>query len=159
VSSYHFLQVQQFPVSLERLWEFFMHPANLQQITDDKYKFTVLSRQEDIETMRQGLLINYKLSPFLGIYYNWITEITELEDKDYFIDVQKEGPYKKWIHKHSFKAIEGGVEMRDELSYEMPYGIIGKLAYALFIRKQVGEIFRFRYKKLEGVFGKMSRGS
>lgn len=152
MKSYRLKQVQQFPVSLEELWKFFSSPENLLQITPPQVKFIVLSNPEDIKTMRQGLIIRYKVSPFLGIYYNWTTEITEFKEKDYFVDVQTEGPYKLWKHRHSFKAIGGGVEMTDELEYQLPYGFIGKIAHALFIRKQVEKIFIFRYQKLRDMF-------
>jgi ligand-binding SRPBCC domain-containing protein len=147
-------QVQCFPVPLEELWDFFMQPSNLMQITPPEVKFKVLSKPEEIKLMKQGLIICYKISPFLGIYMNWTTEITELKEKEFFVDVQISGPYKKWIHRHNFKAIEGGVEMTDELEYEMPFGFLGKIAHTLFVQKQVEKIFKYRKGKLDELFSK-----
>ena len=138
---------------MEELWDFFMKPENLMQITPPDVKFKVLSIPEDIKCMKQGLIIRYKISPFLGIYMNWTTEITELKEKDFFVDDQTTGPYKKWIHRHSFKAIEDGVEMTDELEYELSFGILGKIAHGMFVRKQVEGIFEYRKRKLKELFG------
>ena len=64
------------------------------------------------------------------------------------------GPYTFWHHKHFIKVVEGGVEMEDIVDYKIPFGIIGRLAHIIFIRREIQEIFEFRRKKLDEIFQK-----
>lgn len=143
---------QKIPVSLDRAWEFFSNPANLQAITPGNMGFTVISRQHG-EKMYAGQLIEYKVRPLLGIPLYWMTEITQVKDQEYFIDEQRFGPYRFWHHQHHFKAIPGGVEMTDIIHYRNPLGFIGRLANKLFVAKKLESIFRYRFQKTEELFG------
>lgn len=107
------------------------------------------------EKMYEGQIITYKVHPLFGIPLSWITEIIHIKDKESFIDHQLAGPYKVWHHRHSFKKIAGGVEMTDRVHYVLPLGILGSLAHALFVRRQLEGIFDYRYKVLEQKMGKL----
>jgi ligand-binding SRPBCC domain-containing protein len=144
--------VQKIPVSLDKAWEFFSNPANLQTITPDNMGFKVISKHHG-DKMYAGQIIEYTVKPLLGIPLYWMTEITQVKDKEYFIDEQRFGPYTLWHHQHHFKAIEGGVEMTDIIHYKNPLGFLGRIANALFVKKQLAGIFDYRYKKTEELFG------
>ncbi len=145
--------VQKIPISLDKAWEFFSNPANLQAITPDNMGFKVISKHHG-EKMYAGQIIEYNVKPFLGIPLYWMTEITQVKDKEYFIDEQRYGPYNLWHHQHHFKAIEGGVEMTDIIHYKNPFWIFGRIANVLFVENQLKGIFDYRYKKVEELFGK-----
>lgn len=106
--------------------------------------------------MYPGMIITYKVSPLLGIKLNWMTEITQVKDQEYFIDEQRFGPYQFWHHQHHFRAIDGGVEMDDILTYGMPMGIFGQMANSLFVAAQLQQIFEFRKIKVIELFGDYS---
>jgi ligand-binding SRPBCC domain-containing protein len=106
------------------------------------------------DEMYPGQVLTYKVKPVLGIPLFWMTEITHVRVKQFFVDEQRFGPYSLWHHQHHFKAIDGGVEMTDLIHYKVPGWIIGDIANKLFIRKQLDDIFKFRYEKLEELFGK-----
>jgi ligand-binding SRPBCC domain-containing protein len=144
--------VQKIPVSLEKAWEFFSNPANLQAITPDDMGFKIISRHHG-DKMYAGQIIEYKVKPLLGIPVYWMTEITQVKDKEYFIDEQRYGPYSLWHHQHHFKVINGGVEMTDIVHYKMPLGLIGRLANKLFVRRKLSKIFTYRYQKVIELFG------
>jgi ligand-binding SRPBCC domain-containing protein len=145
--------VQKIPVSLEKAWDFFSNPANLQAITPDNMGFTVISKHHG-DTMYAGQIIEYTVKPVLGIPLYWMTEITQVKDKQYFIDEQRFGPYSLWHHQHHFKAIEGGVEMTDIVHYKNPLGFMGRLANSIFVKKKLDTIFNYRYQKVEELFGR-----
>ena len=145
--------VQKIPISLDKAWDFFSNPANLQAITPDNMGFKVISKHHG-DTMYAGQIIEYTVRPVLGIPLYWMTEITQVKDREYFIDEQRFGPYSLWHHQHHFKAIEGGVEMTDIVHYKNPLGILGKLANTLFVRNKLKGIFDYRFKKVEEMFGK-----
>lgn len=145
-------RVQRVPISLDEAWDFFQNPANLQKITPPEMGFETLSKVP--EKMYPGLFIHYKVSPLFGIKMNWTTEITYVQEPNYFVDEQRVGPYAIWHHEHHFKAIEGGVEMLDRVNYKVPLGILGKIAHPIVVKSKLEEIFNYRVQRVEEIFGK-----
>ena len=135
---------QQLPISLELAWDFFSSPKNLKEITPGNLGFNIISQHQG-EKMYPGQIIEYKISPILNIPIYWMTEITHVVEKKYFVDEQRFGPYSIWHHQHHFKAIEGGVEMTDIVHYKLPFWILGDLANSLFVKKRLTGIFNYRY--------------
>ena len=146
---------QKLPITLDKAWEFFSDPKNLNTITPDSMKFRTLSGDE--RKMFAGQVIHYKISPFSGISMEWVTEISQVQYKEFFVDEQRFGPYKFWHHKHFFKEIDGGIEMEDIVHYKVPYGFIGKLFHPIVVRPKLNEIFAFRKKILTELFGEFDR--
>ncbi|MBL7832136.1 MAG: SRPBCC family protein [Saprospiraceae bacterium] len=151
---YKLERIQKIPVSLDEAWQFFSRPENLRKITPKEMGFVIKSDVKDIE-MFSGMLIVYTVKPVLGIPMTWVTEIKNIKDKEHFIDEQRFGPYSLWHHQHKFKAIEGGVEMTDVVQYVLPLGIIGQIMNTLFIKNKLKQIFDYRVKVVEELFGKM----
>lgn len=145
--------VQKIPVSLDQAWDFFSNPANLAAITPSHMKFDIISKHQG-NRMYPGQVIEYKVSPLPGFRTYWMTEITHVQDKQFFVDEQRFGPYSLWHHQHHFKEVEGGVEMTDIVHYKIPFGILGDLAQVLFVKQKLNEIFNYRYKAVEDFFGK-----
>lgn len=151
---YHKRYEQNIPISIEEAWDFFKSPANLKRITPDYMGFEITT-PFDISQMYEGQLITYIVKPVLGIPMRWCTEITHIQDKKHFIDEQRFGPYSMWHHEHWFSEIDGGVKMIDQLSYALPFSLIGQLANSIFVSKQVDEIFETRKVAVDELFGKM----
>ena len=143
---------QQLPISLNEAWSFFSNPANLKEITPARMGFVVTSRHHG-EKMYPGQIIRYIVKPVLGIPLKWCTEITHVEDKKYFIDEQRFGPYAFWHHQHHFTVVEGGVLMEDILNYKVPLGFLGDIVDSLFVKNEVEGIFTYRKKVLTERFG------
>ncbi len=152
---YSFKTVQKIPVSLDKAWDFFSNPENLATITPDNMSFKTISKFHG-NTMYPGQVIEYKVSPMLGIPLYWMTEITHVADKIYFVDEQRYGPYSMWHHQHHFKTVEGGVEMIDIVHYKLPFWFLGDIANSLFVKRQLKNIFDFRFKKVVELYGHLS---
>ena len=135
---------------LKTCWDFFSSPQNLKRITPPYMGFNI--KFDLPEKMYEGLMIEYSVKPLLGIPMTWITEIKTVKDHLFFVDEQRKGPYKIWHHEHHFKEVEGGIEMTDIVSYELPLGILGKFAHVLFVKKQLEGIFNFRIKMVDEIF-------
>lgn len=144
---------QKLPISIDKAWDFFSTPENLNEITPDDMGFTITNKPD--KKMFPGQIITYKVSPLLGIKLDWMTEITYVKKNDYFVDEQRFGPYALWHHRHSFEIIDGGVLAKDEVNYKLPFGILGVIAHKLFVKKKLQSIFEYRKVKLEQLFGKM----
>ncbi len=140
---FELVKEQHLGISLEEAWDFFSSPRNLQKITPAYMGFTITSKNL-ADKMYAGQIISYIVKPVLGIPLKWTTEITHVEDKTYFVDEQRFGPYSMWHHQHWFEETDDGVLMKDHVSYAIPFGFLGRLANALFVRKQLEGIFEYR---------------
>lgn len=139
------------PISIEKAWDFFSSPMNLKVITPAYMGFDITSEGAE-QKIYPGMIISYKVRPILNIPMEWVTEITQVKDKSHFIDEQRIGPYTLWHHQHFFKEVEEGVECIDLVHYVVPFGPLGDIANALFVRKQLEEIFNYRTEVLEKLF-------
>jgi len=148
---YRLYREQQLNCDIETAWKFFSSPHNLSEITPESMNFVVLSDVQD-EPVFKGMEIDYKVSPLLGIPMRWKTIISQVEEYKSFTDFQKEGPYKHWNHFHEFIPNKDGVLMKDTVDYELPMGILGKIAHQLFVKEKLKSIFDFRYTVLDNLF-------
>ena len=142
---------QNLPISKKEAWEFLSSPKNLKAITPEYMSFDILSGAD--RPMFAGQIIQYIVTPLLGIKTTWITEITHVVEGEYFVDEQRFGPYALWHHKHFIKEIPGGVEMEDIIDYKVPMGILGQLVHPFIVKPKLDEIFEYRRKKLIELFG------
>ena len=142
---------QKLPISLEEAWNFLSSPANLKEITPDYMGFDIVSGGGG--SMYPGQIIQYIVKPILGIKTRWVTEITHVVDKSYFVDEQRFGPYDLWHHKHFLRPIEGGVEMLDTVHYKLPFSPIANLFHGIMVKPRLMEIFTYREAKLIELFG------
>lgn len=142
---------QNIPITMEEAWRFLSDPKNLKIITPDYMGFNIQSGAD--RPMFAGQIIEYLVTPILGIKTKWVTEITHVVDKEYFVDEQRFGPYALWHHKHFIKEIDGGIEMEDLLHYKLPFGFLGQLAHPFLVKPKLDEIFEYRKNKLVELFG------
>lgn len=138
-------------MSLDDAWAFFSDPRNLAVITPPAMGFVIQTPVPDV--VYPGLIIAYTVRPLGPIPLKWVTEITHVKEREFFVDEQRSGPYRLWHHEHHFRAIPGGVEMRDIVSYDVGFGPLGDLVNALVVGKRVAGIFDYRATVLEDRFG------
>lgn len=130
--------------SLEKVWEFISHPQNLDRITPDDMEFKIVTEVPD--QMSNGLLVEYRVRiPLMG-WQVWVSELKHIEPGRYFVDEQKIGPYRFWYHEHRIEPAGDKVKVIDHVSYEVPFGFIGRIAHSLFIRPTLERIFSHREK-------------
>jgi ligand-binding SRPBCC domain-containing protein len=147
---HQFIRKQFVKADLQTCWDFFSSPANLKRITPSYMGFDV--KTEVPTQMYEGLIIVYTVKPLLGIPVEWVTEITHVKDKSFFVDEQRKGPYTMWHHEHHFKEVDGGVEMTDIVSYIIPLGFLGKIVQPFLVKPKLEEIFAYRFKIVDEVF-------
>ena len=137
------------PRPLEAVFPFFADAGNLERITPPELRFRVLTPLP--VQMRAGALIDYRLSLF-GVPFRWRTEIAAWEPPRRFVDRQLRGPYREWVHTHTFTEQDGGTRMVDEVVYALPLGRPGLLALPL-VGRQLDRIFDFREATLQATLG------
>lgn len=131
------------PKPIEKVFEFFCDPKNLESITPDLLHFKVLGMSTD--SIEQGTTMDYQLK-IHGLPKKWKTLIEKWDPPHCFIDTQLEGPYSLWHHTHQFTSLRGGTLMSDTVIYQPPLGPFGRVANLLFIRKDIEAIFHYRRK-------------
>jgi ligand-binding SRPBCC domain-containing protein len=136
--------------TVARVFEFFSAPGNLARITPPEMGFRITSGPD--RPLREGDRIQYAMRVF-GLPICWTTHITIWRDGEVFADLQERGPYKYWLHTHTFRETQDGVEMRDVVEYELPFGILGRLAGGWLVARQLEQIFAHRAKVIGEVFG------
>ncbi len=145
---YTLISEQILPISLEKAWDFFTLPTNLDKITPKEMEFRITNNPPN--KTYKGQIITYKIGILPGLSSNWITEITHLEDQKFFVDEQRFGPYAMWHHEHHFEKIsEDQVLMRDIVNFKLPLGILGDLFAGKLVTDKVKFIFQSRYTILE----------
>jgi len=137
--------------SMDLAWTFFSRADNLEKITPSYMRYVVTSPPTD-KPVYAGQIITYVIRPVLGIPLRWTTEITHVAEGKYFVDEQRQGPYGFWHHQHHFEEVPEGVRMTDIVHYAMPFGILGSIAHALFVQRQLRDIFAFRKAAIERLF-------
>jgi ligand-binding SRPBCC domain-containing protein len=143
---------QKLNISKNDAWDFFSNPSNLSKITPNWLNFQVTSSLP--EKMYAGLIVTYLVRPLFNIPQTWVTEITYVNENNYFVDEQRFGPYKMWHHEHIFKETDNGkILMEDIVSYAVPFGFIGRIVNSIVISKKINEIFNHRRIVLEKMFG------
>ena len=148
---YRLHTIQNLPITKQKAWEFLSDPKNLKTITPDYMGFKILKGAE--KKMYAGQIIQYIVTPVLGIPTTWVTEITHVQDGTYFVDEQRFGPYALWHHKHFIREIKGGIEMEDIVDYKIPFGLLGRLIHPILVAPKLKEIFNYRREKLINLFG------
>ncbi|MEI7733539.1 MAG: SRPBCC family protein [Verrucomicrobiota bacterium] len=136
------------PLSPEELFPFFADAANLDAITPPWMHFHIVTPPPI--TMREGALIDYKLR-VRGVPLRWRTRISAWQPPHRFVDEQLRGPYRQWIHEHTFEARDGGTLTRDVVRYAVPFDFI---LHGWLVRPDVEKIFRYRARALQQRFGK-----
>ena len=130
------------PFPLERVFDFFSRPENLEALTPPWLSFR-------IETplpirMCEGALIDYRLR-VRGIPLRWRSEITVWEPPHRFVDEQRRGPYRMWVHEHRFEEVDGGTRVTDHVTYAV---LGGSVVRRLFVLPDLERIFDHRQERL-----------
>ena len=148
----HYLHREQIiPAPVEKVWEYFCDPKNLNEITPPDMNFEII--QGGTVKMYEGQIIEYRVEFLRGVRSLWLTEIAHVRDGEYFVDEQRVGPYRFWYHEHIFEKIEYGTKMTDRVTYVVPFGILGDILNTVWISRRLKNIFDFRMKKIIELFG------
>ncbi len=140
---YQLERKQTVALALPECWRLFSDPRNLRKITPPEMNFQI--KRELPPEVYPGLMIEYTVSPLLGIPLTWLTEIIHFDAPHRFVDEQRVGPYRIWHHEHFFRALpEGGTEVHDLVTYVPPFGPLGAILNPLLIRPQLERIFDYR---------------
>lgn len=139
------------PAPVEKVWEYFCDPRNLNRITPPDMNFEILWGGDD--RMYEGQLIEYRVEFIRGVRSRWLTEISHVRQCEFFVDEQRLGPYRFWYHEHGFEGTPSGTRMTDRVTYVVPVGFLGDMLDRLWIAARLSQIFDYRRKTIIQLFG------
>ena len=134
------------PQPPNEVFPFFADASNLERLTPPSLRFRILTPLP-IE-MAAGTLIDYRIR-LRGVPMRWQSEITEWEPPHRFVDEQRRGPYRLWVHEHTFTAQDGGTLARDIVHYAV---LGGAIVQRLFVASELKRIFDYRNAALKAYF-------
>jgi ligand-binding SRPBCC domain-containing protein len=141
----HFEMIENLPAPLSRVFDFFSRPANLVTISPPELHFQLLSGPEQLHLGARVSLQGRRW----GLSQRLVSEVTVWESENRFVDEQREGPFKKWIHTHQFEALpDGGTRVTDRIDYEPPGGMLGFVVTVKAVERDLKWIFEYRREKL-----------
>ncbi len=142
---------QTVPVSVSQAWDFFVNPYNLAVITPDYMGFYIQDKSIG-QKIYPGMIIEYRVSPIAKIPMKWVTEITHVQEGNFFVDEQRMGPYLFWHHKHFFEKQGKNTLIRDKVHYALPLDPFSRPIHFLIVRKKLESIFAYRKEKVDSLF-------
>ena len=139
---------------LDEVFAFFADARNLEALTPPWLGFRI--RTPLPLGMKEDARIDYSIR-LGGVPLRWRTRIAEWKPTERFVDVQERGPYALWVHEHDFRALGGGVLMRDRVRYALPGGALGRAVHAGLVRGLLARIFDYRFARVRQLVGGEAR--
>jgi len=162
------------PVATERVFLFFANPNNLPRIMPREIGTKLVAlrlvppppvpigqqaipRDDSLAGLGSEIVTSFRLFPFLPLRAQWIALITEFEWNHHFADIQREGPFKRFQHRHEFSTktrnnVKGTI-VRDVIEYDPGFGLLGQLPQKFFIAPTLRQTFEYRQQMLEKLLG------
>jgi ligand-binding SRPBCC domain-containing protein len=154
LKTYHLTAELWVPRPIEVVFPFFSNAENLNEITPGWLNFQLLT-SVPIQMML-GTIMDYKLR-LHGIPIRWQSQIEEWDPPFRFVDSQIRGPYRKWIHTHTFQSRDGGTVIRDDVEYAIGLGWLDEIVKRWLVKPDLDKIFEFRHKQLAHRYGLLSK--
>ena len=131
------------------VFAFFADPANLAQLTPPALGLRLPTMTR---TMATGAVLDYRLRWF-GVPVRWRAYVREYDPPFRFLDVQLQGPYARWEHRHRFLEEGGGTIVEDRVVYRLPLGAVGRALLAGVVGRQLRAAWAYRTRRLAELLG------
>ena len=127
----------------ERVFAFHERPDALRRLTPPWEPTRVLRAAPDL---RVGSLAVIETRMLRLVPVRWVARHTAYDPPHMFEDVQEVGPFKSWRHRHKVEPHPLGATLRDEVEYEPPLGLLGRLAAPLAVEPRLRRLFDYRHE-------------
>ena len=141
--------LQTVDATIEKVWDFFSNPGNLNLITPLSLHFQI--RSGDEVPIYNGQIIHYRIRILPLVRVSWVTEIKNIVPLSSFMDEQRFGPYKFWLHHHQFVPSDNGVDIIDTVHYSTGFSFFGEIVRYLWTKRQLAHIFRYRKERIRAL--------
>jgi ligand-binding SRPBCC domain-containing protein len=127
----------------ETVFAFHERPDALPLLVPPWEKVTVEKPPTSLAVGTEVILVN-RMGP---LKLRWVAKHTAYDPPHMFEDVQESGPFHKWVHRHIvLPAPAGGAILRDEVTYELPMGMLGRIFGGAFAHAKIDRMFAYRHE-------------
>ncbi len=128
----------------EKVFAFHQLPDAIERLIPP-WENAKIIQKADISQIGSRAIIEQKI--FGLIPSRWTAEHTKYEPPRLFEDVQISGPFASWRHRHIIKPHENGTTiLRDEIEYEPPFSIFGRIAAPFAVVPKLEKMFAYRHE-------------
>ena len=131
------------------VFDFLCRPANLIQVSPPELNMTLLDGPERLQLGSRVTLQGQRM----GVRQKIVSEITACEPTHLLVDVQREGPFGRWVHTHRFEVSAAGTRMTDSILFEAPGGLLGFVLTNRRIEEELKWVFAYRAKRFKELLG------
>ena len=134
------------------VFAFLADPSNLARVMPPALRLRLLTPGVRMDA---GAVLDFRLA-WLGVPLRWRLFVREWDPPYRFVDVQVNGPYARWEHRHRFLEAPGGTWVEDRVTYRLPLGALGHAAHALVVRRQLAALWAYRDRRLAELLAPVS---
>lgn len=115
--------------SIARVAEFHRNTRALKQLTPPPLFVSF----NELQPLAEDSVADFTMW-FGPLPIRWVAVHTDVEPESGFTDTQAAGPFESWVHRHSFKALDGKrTEIRDDIqavpSRHLFWGLVSRLMW------------------------------
>jgi ligand-binding SRPBCC domain-containing protein len=134
------------------VFAFLADPANLARVMPPSFRVRVLTPHVRMEA---GAVVDFRIA-WLGLPLSWRMFVREWDPPYRFVDVQVNGPYARWEHRHRLLEQGEGTWVEDRVTYRLPAGLLGHAAHALLVGRQLRAAWAYRRDRLIALLAPVS---
>ncbi|MGI8918975.1 MAG: SRPBCC family protein [Pyrinomonadaceae bacterium] len=139
----HFIKESLIQASPERVFAFHEQDNALELLSPPWETARVIQPARISDIGSRAIIETNIIGP---IKTRWIAEHTIYQPPHLFEDVQIQGPFRSWRHRHIITAHPEGATLSDEIEYEPPFGILGRGLAPLLIERRLCKLFEYRHQ-------------
>jgi len=144
----HFEYSSVIPASREKVFDYASDMENVPEIMSSDYKIEPTS---PVTKIKKGSEYELRITR-MGVSVLWGVVIEEIEPGHFVRNRQSHGPFALWVHTQKFEDHGQETLVTDFIEYDVPFGLFGKLADDLFVRRDLQSIFAHRHEKIANHF-------
>ena len=127
----------------ERLFAFHELPDAFRRLLPPWERIEVIQTAPSLQ-MGNVTIVRTRIAPLL-----WVTlesAHTIYDPPHAFEDIQIQGPFKSWRHRHLVEPHEEGAKLTDEIHFEAPGGVVGRLLAPKMVVPRLQKMFEYRHE-------------
>lgn len=138
-----FVKESIFKASPEELFAFHERPDAFELLVPP-WENARIVQKADISDIGSQAIIETRLVGLIPV--RWVAEHTAYDPPRMFEDVQISGPFKSWRHRHIVFPHPDGAVLRDEIEFEPPMWLLGRIAAPIAILPKIKKMFDYRHE-------------
>jgi len=129
--------------SAEDVFAFHEQPDALSKLIPP-WEHARIIQQADISIVGSRSIVETRI--FGPFKVTWVAQHTVYEPPRVFEDIQLSGPFRRWRHRHVVTPHKDGAVLHDEIDYDPPFWLLGRLLAPSLIQQRLRRLFDYRHE-------------